>query len=551
MNYVWDNANIVESYPGVCSPLTFSFARYVYRAVYLQTAPLFGVEPHTTEALYRTLETFLGYCDGRFYYNLETWCRLISYLPGFGANPNLLQEMMGVRPADRLNIARVPVSRRRKAWLLAKALYYHFALPGLTERWIAQFEANFRVSRERLAPIQDPHEAMQFFFDLEQQYLRNWQIPILNDFAVMLYSGVLRQLSRRFLKSELAPGPIADIGESGIVRMVAELMRIAHAVQDDPALYHACLTLEPSVAWARLQAQPAVWRLIEHFLDEFGLRNGHDLKLETPNIREEPAKFVALLQQYIAAEWQDCTASAPVSGRKTPGPRLAPWQRVVFDFFTRHTRRAIGRREEMRVKRSQVFGMAREIFLKIGTAFVSLGMLAQRDDIFFLEMEEVFGTLRGTATLRDVQVLVAQRRAELAASAAHETKAHFTTEGIPFHDEARWDDAAASAIARELRGNPNYPALVTGEVMVMERPDFSQVVRDKIVVCRQTDPSWVPVLGLIKGLIVERGGILSHAAIVCRELKVPSIIGVADATRLLHSGQLVRLDSAEGKVTIL
>ena len=374
---------------------------------------------------------------------------------------------MGVRPADRLNIARVPVSRRRKAWLLAKALYYHFALPGLTERWIAQFEANFRVSRERLAPIQDPHEAMQFFFDLEQQYLRNWQIPILNDFAVMLYSGVLRQLSRRFLKSELAPGPIVDIGESGIVRMVAELMRIAHAVQDDPALYHACLTLEPSVAWARLQAQPAVWRLIEHFLDEFGLRNGHDLKLETPNIREEPAKFVALLQQYIAAERQDCTASAPVSGRNTPGPRLAPWQRVVFDFFTRHTRRAIGRREEMRVKRSQVFGMAREIFLKIGTAFVSLGMLAQRDDIFFLEMEEVFGTLRGTATLRDVQVLVAQRRAELAASAAHETKAHFTTEGIPFHDEARWDDAAASAITRELRGNPNYPALVTGEVMVI------------------------------------------------------------------------------------
>ena len=102
----------------------------------------------------------------------------------------------------------------------------------------------------------------------------------------------------------------------------------------------------------------------------------------------------------------------------------------------------------------------------------------------------------------------------------------------------------------ELTGSSNYPAVVSGEVIVMDRPDFSRDVRDKIIVCRQTDPSWVPLLGLIKGLIVERGGILSHAAIVCREFKVPSIIGVENATRLLRSGQRVTLDSAAGKVTL-
>ena len=54
MKYVWDNANIVESYPGICSPLTFSFARYVYREVYLQTAPLFGVERKTVARIAAT-----------------------------------------------------------------------------------------------------------------------------------------------------------------------------------------------------------------------------------------------------------------------------------------------------------------------------------------------------------------------------------------------------------------------------------------------------------------------------------------------------------------
>jgi phosphohistidine swiveling domain-containing protein len=55
----------------------------------------------------------------------------------------------------------------------------------------------------------------------------------------------------------------------------------------------------------------------------------------------------------------------------------------------------------------------------------------------------------------------------------------------------------------------------------------------------------------VKGIIVERGGILSHAAIVSRELKVPSVIGVKNATTALKSGQWVRLDSAAGKVVVL
>jgi len=567
MNYVWDNANIVESYPGICSPLTFSFARYVYREVYLQTAPLFGVERRTTEALYRKLETFLGYCDGRFYYNLETWCSLISYLPGFGENPRLLQEMMGVRPSDRLEIPRVSVPRRTKVRLLLKALYFHFSLPALTARWIAEFDASFRQSRAALEPIADGHAAMLFFFDLEQLYLRNWKIPILNDFAVMIYSGILRQLSRRFLKTELVPGQIADIGESGSIRMVSDLVRIAHAVRQDRALYGDCLTLTPEAVWLRLQGHPVVGGLIERFLAEFGLRNGHDLKLETANFREEPSRLVELLQQYLLAEPRAYEPSQAEA--KTRNPNVPLWQGMLVDFFSLHTRRAIARREEMRVKRSQVFGMAREIFLKIGAALTVEGLLDRQDDVFYLEMEEVFGVLRGTATLRDVRVLVAQRRSELAAGAAHEIQAHFTTANIPFRAETRWSEAAGGmlqvsrAAVRaagsrepvhgapcELTGSPNYPALVSGEVIVMERPDFSRDVRDKIIVCRQTDPSWVPLLGLIKGLIVERGGILSHAAIVCRELKVPSIIGVADATRTLRTGQRVTLDSATGKVTL-
>jgi rifampicin phosphotransferase len=550
MKYVWDNSNIVESYPGICSPLTFSFARYIYREVYLQTAPLFGVEPEVITRLYRKLETFLGYIDGRFYYNLETWCSLVSYLPGFSENPRLLQEMMGVKPQDRIEIPRAQVSRLAKLKLLARFIYYHFVLEGVTSRWITRFEQDFRDTLHELEPLHDPHEIMRFFFEIENRYLRHWQIPILNDFSVMIYSGLLRRTSRRYLHRDLDPKQITDIGETGNTRMIEEIRRLAQAVKRDPLLLPQFQTLEPAALWERLKADPAMGSHVQQFLSRFGLRNGHNLKLETPNLKEEPNFFVELLRQYVLAEGVERARALPRDGDQLPGsiPRL---QELVLNFLIRHTKCSLRRREEMRDKRSQIFGVVREIFLKIGAGLAGQDVITQPGDIFYLEMDEVFGLLQGTSTLKDVRVLVQQRQKELTACAEYFIPSHFATNGIPIRDSGRLTVQGPGEPPDELTGSPNYPAVVTGEVVVMERPDFSQDVRDKILVCRQTDPSWVPFLGLVKGIIVERGGMLSHAAIVCRELKVPSVIGVKHATEILRSGQRVQLDSAEGRVIVL
>ncbi len=548
--YVWDNSNIVESYPGICSPLTFSYARYVYREVYRQSAALFGVPDRTIEKMYRKLETFLGYFDGRFYYNLETWCTLISHLPGFSENPRLLQEMMGVRPEDRIMVPNVRVSLFAKLRVLAKFLYYHYALHKETGRWVSSFDTDFRKFMAELDDITDAQEAMRFFFRVEQRFLRDWQIPILNDFAVMIYSGILRGLSRKYLQRELDPRDISGIGESGNARMVASLRRIGVAVKADRHLLEEFDTLDSSRLWARVQAHGRVGGLIRRFMAEFGLRNGYDLKLETPNLREDPTLFLELVKQYISSN--SGGKGSPHTRQPQASTRNLPLlKRLVLDFFIKHTKRSMLRREEMRLKRSQTFGAVRQVFMVIGGDLARRGTLDDPNDIFYMEIDEVFQLLQGTSTLKQVSVLTEQRKRELDAATQYRLQPHFTTQGVPFRDSSRFAADDEVQIQRELSGSPNYPAVVTGEVIVMEHPDFSQDVRDKILVCKQTDPSWVPFLGLVKGIIVERGGILSHAAIVSRELGVPSVIGVRDATRVLKSGQRVRLDSAAGKVVLL
>ena len=70
-----------------------------------------------------------------------------------------------------------------------------------------------------------------------------------------------------------------------------------------------------------------------------------------------------------------------------------------------------------------------------------------------------------------------------------------------------------------------------------------------ILVCPYTDPAWTPLLRIAAGVVTEIGGVLSHAAIVARELGIPAVLGVPDATTTLHDGSTITVDGAAGTVT--
>jgi pyruvate,water dikinase len=72
----------------------------------------------------------------------------------------------------------------------------------------------------------------------------------------------------------------------------------------------------------------------------------------------------------------------------------------------------------------------------------------------------------------------------------------------------------------------------------------------EILVTRQTDPGWAAVFFMVKGLVIERGGMLSHGAIIAREYGIPAVVGVEDATRRIRTGDQVRVDGDQGVVEL-
>ena len=94
---IWDDSNIAESYNGVTTPLTFSFARRAYEEVYRQFCRMLSVPESKITASANVFRHMLGLIQGRIYYNLLNWYRLIALLPGYQANRGFMEQMMGVK----------------------------------------------------------------------------------------------------------------------------------------------------------------------------------------------------------------------------------------------------------------------------------------------------------------------------------------------------------------------------------------------------------------------------------------------------------------------
>ena len=103
-----------------------------------------------------------------------------------------------------------------------------------------------------------------------------------------------------------------------------------------------------------------------------------------------------------------------------------------------------------------------------------------------------------------------------------------------------------------LRGMSASPGVVEGVARVIFSADeISQIQQGEILVAPLTAPSWAPIFGKIQATVTDTGGMMSHAAIVCREYGLPAVTGTGFATSTIKTGQRIRVDGSNGVVTIL
>jgi pyruvate,water dikinase len=197
---------------------------------------------------------------------------------------------------------------------------------------------------------------------------------------------------------------------------------------------------------------------------------------------------------------------------------------------------------------------ARAAVRRIGDQMVATGVVGDRDDAFYLTLDELLGPPPS-----GVPGLVAYRRACRDRHAAVSLPMVWTGIPNPVRDTPTdtgtdtevGSEAGMARAPIEVTGVGAGGGVVEGVARVVLDPDVDHLAPDEVLVCRFTDPGWAPLLGLAAAVVVDVGGVASHGAVVARELGIPCVIGTGDGTRVLRDGQRVRVDGVHGVVTVL
>ncbi|MBC7808357.1 MAG: phosphoenolpyruvate synthase, partial [Akkermansiaceae bacterium] len=431
---VWDNSNIAESYNGVTTPLTFTFARNAYEHVYRAFCRLLTVPAHRIAGEDLVFRNLLGLIRGRVYYNLPNWYRLLALLPGYAVNRTFMEQMMGVKEGLPEEIVGKPVAptaaaRRRDMLDLSRSVVslfrQHRGLPKQIDDFYRRLNTALAPSVEDLARMR-PDELAAHYHDLEKQLLTRWDAPLVNDFFAMIFHGLLRRLSEKWLPAELASVHNDLVsGEGGIIsaepaQRVQKMAEMVNASVHKDEMIPALRDLPASAARRVVkQLAPQLDAALNDYLAKFGDRCLEELKLESATLHDDPLPLLRAVAN---------TAAQPPRPPRPTGldtdPRLRaeravdavlrtkPLQRAVYSRILANARRHVRDRENLRFERTRVFGRVRRIFLELGRRFHALDLLDDPRDVFHLEVQEILGFVEGTATATNLRGLADLRKAD-------------------------------------------------------------------------------------------------------------------------------------------
>lgn len=576
---IWDNSNIVESYGGITLPLSFSFAHHNYHWVYVQFLEILMVPGKEIRKMDYFLRNMLGLFYGRVYYNLLNWYKLTSILPGFKYNRGFMETMMGTdhtlgdEIADRIKPPSSQESLKSKlirSLAGAKFFYFHVTIQKMVDDFLEYFHRVYNEYRH-LDYSSMPADQIQIKYrELEERLLLEWKAPIVNDYLCMVHFGVLRKLTGSWL-THLGPEIQNDLlcgdGKLESAEPTRELIRMAAAIAKDESLKQLIeLTTADDCMDVLMQSPHREFAdRVKRYIDLYGFRCMNEMKLEEIDLYQDPKFLFVCLKNYLRSgqihleTYESREKEIRAEAERKVFDSLKGWRKHVFAWSLHHARKAVRNRENTRFCRTRIYGVARAMFNGIGRDFAARRILDRPEDIHYLQMQDIWGALDGTLTIQNLKHLVDLRKREYAEYLDTEPTPRFLTRGPVYWQNVHTDEPASATVLddtqplgpNELKGTGACPGIIEGVAKVILDPKDDMELNGEILVTLRTDPGWIPLYPAARALLVERGGLLSHSAIVAREMGLPTVVGVRGLTKRIVTGTRLRINGETGLIEIL
>ncbi len=576
---LWDNSNIVESFNGVTTALTFSLTKDAYEIVYKQTLRLLGVPESIISKFNESFENLLGYIRGRVYYNLIHWYKVLFLIPGFSNNQEFMETMMGVKEElnkeqqEIFNFEDIPQYSKMKSLEVSLKLLKNFiVIDKSVTKFTKKFDIMYQDYKSKDFNKFSPRELMNLYKNWEQKVTYSWETPIVNDLLVMFFFGTLKKLTTKWIGGEgvqhLQNDLLCGQGELESTKPTLTLMGLAEKYDKSDAhrSFFEKTAMKDLYEEIKKLKDPTIHKDILHYLDLYGFRCNNEQKLEENDLHDDPSFVLNSIQKYIKNKNYDIEElmkrehAIRSKAESRVKNELSGIKYYVYNWVLKHTRNAVKNRENLRFLRSKSFGVNRLLFRAMGVKFKELDLIDSERDIFFLTYREIFDFITGRSETIPLRELVKIRKAQdHIFRQEQDPPDRFITHGTVGLSFSKPNIIQSGDLLKgklRVSDDPNLiygisccPGIVKAKVLVAQTIEEAQSVDGEILVTKRTDPGWVPLFPSCKGLIIERGSLLSHSAVIARELGLPTIVGVSgDIFSKLTSGDLVELNATTGEI---
>ena len=520
---ILDNSNIVESYPGISLPLTISFVHFVYSNVFKKEAYRLTKNKKLVEANNSNFKNMVASSSGRIYYKISSWYTLIKFLPFSKKIIPIWQDMLGVKNKT-YDDTKIKIS-----FITKIKIYYNTFnelknvtknMDKLNKKFIKVNDYFYEHFNDKLSNKQ----IIKLYALIKDELLSCWDITLVNDLYSFIFTGLLK---KRLNKKKYSEERINDY-ISGITN-IESLKPIKSLIE---------------LAYKKDKLKKTEYKLLyDNYIFKYGDRNLEELKLESETFRTNHK----LLDKKISEYRKDKNKLETIYRDLNEKKEITIKEDFITRFIAKRAMNGIKNREISRLNRSRIYGMVRSMFLGISKNLVKEKRLRKKEDIFYLTIEEVFNYKK-----YNLKKIVSTRKKDYRMYQALPSYSRLIFTNKEFDKRHKKINKIAKEVEKDiLEGIPTSNGRVSGEALVIEDINKIYDVKDKILITKMTDPGWVFLLISAKGVIAEKGSILSHTAIISREIKIPSIVGVDDATTIIKTGDYIKMDAYTGKIKIL
>ena len=514
---IYDNSNIIESYSGVTTPLTFSFAREVYEKVYRQTLNNFFISQEDIESIKEDLANMICFYQNKVYYRLNSWYKMTALYPGYNKNKKYMENMMGVKLELKEGKAK---QKLRLFRIYLRFIHKLLRIKKDSLLFVDKFE---RITKDHFNNSFENYTnkgLVDLYRQLEENILDDFTTPITNDMGAMVFLGILNDALKKKKLSDyegLLSKVLAKQGNVESLKQSIALIDLVNYINNDTQLKSYYQNTEIEKIIEELDKDNKINKQIKEYIYKYGSRAMEELKLETVTLFQDPRFLIQTIKNYLNMEKIPAVYSDEEFDIKDFYKHFSLFEKLYIKPVTEITKYFVKNRELLRLRRTYIYSIVRNIFLRMGQNFKEEGIIENARDIFFMEKNEAFDIASfGIVGYEDIRTQIEERKKEYEINKEKECY-----ERMYFYGEVKEENmlpiyARQEIISQDLntlQGVAGGGRVVEGIVKYVKEPEEADI-EGYILMAKRTDPGWTVLFPMAKAVIIERGSVLSHSAVI-------------------------------------